>query len=99
MDNSSTHDDDVAILAAQEYLNGTPLVGEENDIIKDLMNRVLEKKVEIRGLEGQITTLKGELSTVEHQRDTHIKGAEDYEEQLEKAQAKIGELETMLAGD
>lgn len=98
MDNSSTHADDDAVLRANRYI-ATHKAGADVELVRSLLNRVLEKKVEMRGLEGQISTLKGELSTVEHQRDTHIKGAEDYEEQLEKAQAKIAELETMLAGD
>ncbi len=98
MDNNSTHNDDQAIIQANRFI-AICRDRRTAEIVRALRDRVLEKKVEIRGLEGQINTLKGELSTVEHQRDTHIKGAEDYEEQLEKAQAKIEELENMLSGD
>ena len=63
MDNQSTHDDDAAIIRANAFI-ADPW-DEETAVavalVRDLLNRVLEKKVEIRGLESQINNLKNEV--------------------------------------
>ena len=84
MDNASTHEDDEFVVAAQQYL-AESMDPTACPLIRDLLNRVLEKKVEIRGLESQVHSLQGERLGL------------DVEVGVLKK--KIAELENMMVGD
>lgn len=55
----STHLDDEVVIQANNFIKGgmtdDPIA---IDLVRQLLNRIGEKKVEIRGLEGQVATLK-----------------------------------------
>ncbi len=91
MMNASTHADDEIVLQANRFIS-TSKDRKTAGLVRALLNRIGEKKVEMRGLEGQISTLT-------QQRDEYLKEANDLQGYVDTAQAKIEELETMLAGD
>ena len=47
----STHDDDAAVIQANRYI-ATSKDRTTTDLVRQLLNRIGEKKVEMRGLEG-----------------------------------------------
>lgn len=60
----STHDDDEFVIRANHFIQ-TSDDREAVEIVRGCRHRVDEKKVEIRGLEGQINTLKERVSQLE----------------------------------
>lgn len=66
----STHDDDEFVIRANQFIKGgmtdDPVAIE---LVTGLLNRVGEKKVEIRGLEGQIKTLQEQVAHLQNRVD------------------------------
>lgn len=66
----STHDDDEFVIRASQFIKGgmtdDPVAIE---LVAGLLNRIGEKKVEMRGLEGQIETLRQERDTLQRRVD------------------------------
>ena len=62
----STHDDDAAVIQANRYI-ATSKDRTTTDLVRQLLNRIGEKRVEMRGLEGQIKTLQERVKQLEIQ--------------------------------
>lgn len=63
MENESSHQDDEIVLKVQGYLKDNPQRKgwEEYGMLRALLDRIMEKKVEIRGLEAQVNSLQRQL--------------------------------------
>jgi phage shock protein A len=63
-----THDDDEAVIQANRFI-ATSKDRNATELVRQLLNRIGEKKVEMRGLEGQITTLREQAETLQRRVD------------------------------
>ena len=62
----NTHDDDAVVIQANRYI-ATSKDRATTDLVRQLLNRIGEKKVEMRGLEGQVKTLQERVKQLEIQ--------------------------------
>jgi len=60
----STHDDDAAVIQANRFI-ATSKDRVATELVRQLLNRIGEKKVEMRGLEGQVETLQRRVNELE----------------------------------
>jgi len=56
-----SHDDDKAVIQANRYI-ATSKDRQTAELVRDLKHRIEGKKVEIRGLEGQISSLQAKVA-------------------------------------
>lgn len=64
----STHDDDAAVIQANRFI-ATSKDRNATELVRQLLNRIGEKKVEMRGLEGQVTTLQKQVEILQSRID------------------------------